>query len=366
MARKSITYGKYYVTRINGKPKVNWKEKGPDGVWRRPRFALKVPDNASDAEVRAALIAFVSRHEATLVREQAVTVDVILDLYADDRERDGKVAENIRYDNKQLKPFFGKMAPQDVSSNVCREYAKEEADKGRAASTILTRLSRLRSAFNWACKEQIIDKAPTMWFPQPSEARDRVLTDDEVVALLDEVSAPHLAHARLFVLLCLLTAGRTSAILELTWDRVDFDQGIINLKAPRQVDVLKKVVKKGRARVHMADSLRGELLAAKAKASSRYVVEYEGRPVKSLKTALGKAFRRAGIEGGSAHTLRHTAATWAEEGLVDDTHIQNMLGHKNVNTTRQNYMHGQARLTEGPVKAVEARLAPGARLKVVK
>jgi integrase len=367
--QQSVKFDKYYVTRINGIPRACWKEKDENGDVRRPRHTLDVRKDANDAELRAALIAFATKREAQIVRASAVTVSVILGLYAKDRERDGKVIENIKSDIRQIEPFFGAMAPQDITPDVCRAYTKEEADKGRAGSTVLTRLSRLRAALKWAIPNKFMhkDDMPAMWFPQPSAPRDRVLTDNEVVALLDELDNEHTQHVRLFVMLCLLTGGRTSAVLELTWDRVDFDNGSINLKVPKVADIMKKTVKKGRARVHMVETLRTELLQAKQNAVGKTVVEYNGQPIKSVKTALTKALVRAGIaDGASAHTLRHTAATWAEEGLVNDTHVAKMLGHKNVSTTRANYTHGETKLTEGPTKAVEARMPKSARLKIVK
>ena len=53
-------------------------------------------------------------------------------------------------------------------------------------------------------------------------AKDRFLTEAEVDRLVDAANEP---HVRLAILLMLNTAGRVGAILDLTWDRVDFRRG---------------------------------------------------------------------------------------------------------------------------------------------
>ena len=365
-------FGKYRLTWVNGKPHVAWSYKNDAGELVRPRHALPdVDKNSTVGELRAAIIAFASRHEREELQKNTQKVGAILDAYATNRERDGKVMRPILSNIRQLKPFFGEMKPADITEDVCRAYTKERAtvrkskhgkDISCSGSTILTELGRLSTALEWAIQHKIIlpTEKPVMWFPQASEPKDRVLTADEVAALLDASSG----HTRLFVLTCLLTAGRTGAILELTWDRVDFEAGVINLKAPKQVNLLKKVVKKGRAAVHMDDMLRAALVEAKQNASTKYVIEHNGRNVERITTSFETAVRKAGLgDDVTPHTLRHTAATWAEEGLVAVEQISKFLGHKNQKTTERNYTHGATALTRAPVEAVAARMP---KLRVVK
>jgi integrase len=44
--------------------------------------------------------------------------------------------------------------------------------------------------------------------------------------------------------------------------------------------------------------------------ADEHFVEFNGKPVKSVKTAFASAVEKAGIAHCSPHTLRHTAATW--------------------------------------------------------
>jgi Phage integrase family len=59
----------------------------------------------------------------------------------------------------------------------------------------------------------------------------------------------------------------------------------------------------------------------------KYFVEWNGKPVKSVKTAFKTALRLAKVSGQiSPHTLRHTAATWLLQNGIDKWEAAGFLG----------------------------------------
>ena len=54
---------------------------------------------------------------------------------------------------------------------------------------------------------------------------------------------------------------------------------------------------------------------------------------RNLQHSLYRIFAKAGIEGATMHTLRHTYATRCFEAGVDIKAISEQLGHANVKTT---------------------------------
>ena len=59
----------------------------------------------------------------------------------------------------------------------------------------------------------------------------------------------------------------------------------------------------------------------------KHFVEFNGKPVKSVKTAFKRAVELAGLElPASPHTLRHTAATWMMQNGVDLWSAAGFLG----------------------------------------
>ncbi|MBM6885929.1 tyrosine-type recombinase/integrase [Pseudoflavonifractor phocaeensis] len=59
----------------------------------------------------------------------------------------------------------------------------------------------------------------------------------------------------------------------------------------------------------------------------------------NLKESLNKIYRKVGIENATMHTLRHTYATRCFEAGVDIKAISEQLGHANVKTTYNIYVH---------------------------
>jgi integrase len=135
---------------------------------------------------------------------------------------------------------------------------------------------------------------------------------------------------RLFIVLGYTTAARAGAILDLTWDRVDFDKGIIRLGTGERRT-------KGRATVPMTESARKELLEARAAALTEHVIEYGGKRVGSVKRAFHRAAMGAGVPWCSPHVLRHTAAVHMAEAGIPIDEIAQMLGHSNSSVTFRVY-----------------------------
>ncbi len=58
-----------------------------------------------------------------------------------------------------------------------------------------------------------------------------------------------------------------------------------------------------------------------------FIVEWNGEPIKSVKTAFNSAAAQTGLDGRvTAHTLRHTAATWLMQAGVDKWEAAGYLG----------------------------------------
>jgi len=146
---------------------------------------------------------------------------------------------------------------------------------------------------------------------------------------------------RLAILTMLSTAARVTAVLELTWDRVDFDGGKINLRTTELGP------RKGRAVVPMNDGLRAALTVAKGIAQTDHVIEWAGQQVASITTGFRNAAIRAGfveaLPSGwrratiSPHTLRHTAAVHMAAAGRPMSKISQYLGHSNTSVTERVY-----------------------------
>lgn len=308
----------YRIGRLSGRFVVTWW--GDDGKRRRFRLDAR---SRTQAEGEA----------ADLIRRKAAKPSghTIGDLWESYRsEKQGRrIADSMAFEWRKMEPFFGHLRPEQLTIALCRAYTAARREMGKHDGTIWTELGHLRTVLVWAQKRRMIAHAPDVERPQKPPALDRWLTDKEVRQLLD---VPKAHHIQLAILLMLATAGRVGAILELTWDRVDFEGGKVNLRntetGPR----------KGRAVVPMNDGLRAALSQAKGLALSPYVIEWAGEPVKSIKTGFRRAVTDAKLKGRvTPHTLRHTAAVHLAAAGIPMSRISQYLGHSNTSITEKVY-----------------------------
>lgn len=89
--------------------------------------------------------------------------------------------------------------------------------------------------------------------------------------------------------------------------------------------------------VPMNPMLHTALNEAKAAALSNYVIEWHGKPVKSIRKGFARAVSNAGLKNVGMHTLRHTAAVHMVEGGTDISEIAQFLGHSNPSITFRVY-----------------------------
>lgn len=224
---------------------------------------------------------------------------------------------------RQLDGPFGNLRPDQVTRHACRRYAEARRAGGAGTGTVHTELTYLRAALRWHDPHT---KAVVQLPPKPPP-RDRVLTRPQFDALMAAIKPPHL---QLFTVLALTTAGRATAILELTWDRVDFERDLITLGDGTQR-------RKGRATVPMNPRSRPALLAAYATRSCPYVIEYDSGRVLRIVKGFKTAARTAGMEWCTPHVLRHTAAVWMAEAGVPMAKIAQVLGHTDSRITERVY-----------------------------
>jgi integrase len=260
--------------------------------------------------------------------------------YAQDRIASGGSEARLRSLWKTLEPSFGYKLGKAITKADCRDYAAMRKRQGKSPSTIKTELEALRACLRWHYGKE----APVIVAPPPSKPRERYLTQDEARKLLAAIETP---HVRLFVTLALATGARMGAILDLTWDRVDFAHNTIDFMPAGRDKTNKR-----RTVVAMAPKAREALLEAQAAALTDHVIEYAGKPVASVKRAIAAAARRSGVPC-SPHVFRHTAAVWMAQADVPMQKIAQVLGHTSSRITEQVYARYSPRFMADAMAALD-------------
>lgn len=186
-----------------------------------------------------------------------------MDLYIEDRRIEGKNTSKMKHQWVPLKETFNSLQPaglvtkmtvQGEKRTICHAYAVAREKDGAARDTINSELSLIRSSVKWAAREGHIKVAPKVWVPPPGPPRETAFSEDEIARIFEALAGAEW-HVRLVFAIALATGARSAAILDLTWDRVNFERRTIDFRLPDQRSILETHHMKGRSEVDIGEEL---------------------------------------------------------------------------------------------------------------
>lgn len=261
-----------------------------------------------------------------------------------------------------IKPYIGDIVLRELSTYHIQRCLDAI---GGSCSTFVKNYNIIHGSLEKAVELGMIIRNPCkgVTFPEDDKQDMRVLSKEEqqrfIAALDGEYYRP--------MLLTYLYAGlRMGEGIPLTWQDIDLERRTIrvNKKAivchdynnheARQViqDFCK--TKSSKRKVVITAGLAGVLVAhrenmikqaekiGKTWSESDLVFPNTNGNIvysRNLQHTLYRIFAKAGIEGATMHTLRHSYATRCFEAGVDIKAISEQLGHANVKTTYNIYVH---------------------------
>lgn len=242
---------------------------------------------------------------------------------------------------KAMKSFWANVDPALIDEKMVEDFTKV---RRVAPATLRYELLQLSTALGWATGNgPKLASKPTIPLPEQPERKLRHLSHEEFEKFYAGVVAD---HARLYVMLGLYTMARPTAILELTWDRVDFMRRIIDFTPPGH-----RRTNKRRTIVPINDELLEALQKGHAGRTTPYVIERGGKRVACIKKAFLSASERSTVHA-TAYTLRHTGAVWAAEAGVSMAELAQFMGHDDDRTTQKYY----ARFSPDHLRSVASAL----------
>jgi integrase len=246
----------------------------------------------------------------------------------------------------RLNDFWGGKTLSEVNSRSCAGYIKHRGRAGGARRDLQT----FRAAINHHAKEGLHRDIVRVTLPRKGEPRERWLTRREAAALLwncwryRERQTIHagtakggsvqtdrrpLRHIARFILIGLYTGTRAGAIASASptaepgRSYVDLESGIFFRKR-----IGKRATKKRQTPAPIPPRLLAHMRRWNTrKLAGSHFVEFNGKPVASVKNGFESAVRLAGLsEKVTPHTLRHTAATWLMQRGVPIWEAAGFLG----------------------------------------
>jgi integrase len=269
----------------------------------------------------------------------------VLSIYLTDVGKPGEQFE-IEARIGRLNDFWGGKRLSEVNARTCAAYIEHRGRVGGARRDLQT----FRAAINHHAREGLHREVVRVTLPPKGEPRDRWLTRKEAAALLwtcwryREEQTIHagaakgglvrtdrrpLRHLARFILIGLYTGTRAGAIAsaspnaELGHSYVDLDHGVFFRKR-----IGKRATKKRQPPAPIPPRLLAHMRRWKTRnLIASHFVEFNRRPVASVKKGFRSAVRLAGLPGKvTPHTLRHTAATWLMQRGVPIWEASGFLG----------------------------------------
>ena len=227
-----------------------------------------------------------------------------------------------------LGPYFGEYQLRDIDVLLIDKYKRIRLEKGIQKSSINRELSMLRKIFNKAVAWRLMESNPidkVEFFKEP-KPRSRVLSRDEQERLL-EVAEPWLQELVVFDINTGLRPGK-ELLQELKWENISFENGVAHIEK----------TKSGEPKTLYLNSVALDILKKRQNNVGNGKGAVFGYSYYTVRAAFKRACKKAGIEGVTLHTLRHTFGTRLIEKGADIVTAKDLLHHSSLEMTER-YTH---------------------------
>lgn len=209
--------------------------------------------------------------------------------------------------------------------------------QNRSNPTVNRYFSTLSRAFTLALQEwQWINENPFRRISKLKESggRNRFLTREELLTLLECCKKSKNTHLYGIVLIAASMGLRFGEIVDLQWRHIDFDNGFATLEKTKNGDT-RFVPLPDQVTAHLKGmeepKLPGDYLFPSKNPDKRH-------PYSLIRKAFHKAIQEAKIQNFKFHDLRHTAASHMAMNGATQGELMEVLGHRSPTMTRR-YAH---------------------------
>ncbi|MGG5372136.1 tyrosine-type recombinase/integrase [Enterococcus sp. AZ196] len=248
-------------------------------------------------------------------------------------------------------PYVGESPLYQLTSEKIQELVNQLCDASLSPNSIQIIICLMKKTLNDAKKLGLIAENPcdTVQLPKRAVKKIHALTVDEQQTLMEAVETIGSDKGQA-VTLALNTGMRIGEISALTWDKVDFNRGMIYVdqtcqrltnEEEHQTVVHYDSVKSASSNriIPMNQKVKRVLKRIKEKSTSDYVfsIKEKGCEPRLLTYYFHKIRKKAKLENIHFHQLRHTFATRCLDAKVGITSVSALLGHASTKMTLDVY-----------------------------
>ncbi len=253
-----------------------------------------------------------------------------------------------------LLPVFGNK--DQIEEEEVQSFVFKKLDQGLSQKTVKDILIVLKMILKFGAKNKWIDQRSfDIQFPtQRDQQSIEVLTRPNQVKVMQHVQA-NFTFRNLGVYMCLCSGMRIGEICALKWDDLDIENSLIKVRRTIQriytiEDGIRKTelildspkTKNSIREIPMNKDLLNLIKPIKKVAnSSFFVLTNDAKPTepRTYRTYYRNLMNDLGLPRLKFHGLRHSFATRCIESKCDYKTVSVLLGHSNISTTLNLYVH---------------------------
>lgn len=286
--------------------------------------------------------------------------------------RDG-YEEKIR---NHISPVLGGTPINQLDTTQIQRFINSRIDRGMAPKSIRALYNNLNASLNKAVQLKILGHNPCTGVVLPKLKRyQSEVYDAEQIQHLLEIAKQDSISAYAICILGALLGLRRGEMTALRWEQVDFANKKVTI-CENRVQSSKGVIEKA---PKSESGIRTIAIGKKALDALRYIKDYyddacrnnpwfrgagyvlfkdDGQPYRPdcITQLWGRFIQRTDLPYIRLHDLRHTNATLLIANDVSARVVQHRLGHADVSTTLQRYVHVQAAMDEDAADKIDSAI----------
>lgn len=286
-----------------------------------------------------------------------MTIKEIVELWREDKRQYVKKSTLSAYTlliQNHLLPVFGDM--DYIEEAAVQDFVFRKLDDGLSQKSIKDILIVLKMILKYGVKNKVIEYSQIdIKFPTERERHDiEVLSRSNHKKIIIHIQ-DHFTFRNLGIYICLSAGMRIGEICALRWRDIDTDSGVINVRQTIQRIYL--IEESGRRTELMLDtpktknSIRDipmtkdliKLLKPLKRVvnESYFVLTNDNKPTepRTYRNYYKQFMRELDMPDLKFHGLRHSFATRCIESRCDYKTVSVLLGHSNISTTLNLYVH---------------------------
>lgn len=290
-----------------------------------------------------------------MVKEK--TINQITEEWKEEKKKYVKKSTYAAYQlliQNHIKPYFGDL--YEVNEEKVQQFVFDKLDAGLSEKTIRDIIIVLKMILKFGIKNGYLEYAQIdAKFPSKQEKKDLdVLSKADQKKFMEHLRN-NFTFKNLGIFICLSTGMRIGEICGLRWCDVDTVEGVIKVRhtlqriyiiegETRHTELLLDTPKTANSvrDIPMSSELLKMLKSLnKVVNENYYVISNDIKPIepRTYRNYYKKLCKQLDIQELKFHGLRHSFATRCIESKADYKTVSVLLGHSNISTTLNLYVH---------------------------